>query len=342
LADCLHALLEGGIELLRLKLLPGSISPGLVSTEPGARSQPEIGVRLEVLDHLLQSAVVLLLLAHQELSLVEQSGLFYTLLEPLVHGLDVLCNLSVLVKVVVGGKSIDSVAKGVQALLELLLLLFHLLDEVLLLLLQDLCLQLDLLHDSLWSTEQFPLVIVLSTCELVVELAADVVGAHAVINLDLALLDLDADLLDVLCSCVNVLDALWWLLDLLVDLIELGGDLVVLLDRTLCDELDLLLHNLLVFAGVDDPDILDLDLEDGHSDLLRDLLLELGLELSVPVDVGSQGLSVHRFISFVQFLDVLVWIEFPLLLELTEGLNILVQGLDGGCEGSLQSVVSLP
>ena len=313
-----------------------------MSTEPGSGSQPEIGVRLEVLHHLLQSAVVLLLLAHQELSLVEQSRFFYTLLEPLVHGLDVLCNLSVLVKVVVAVESFDSVAKGVQALLELLLLLFHLLDEVLLLLLQDLCLHLDRLHDSLWSTEESPLVVILSTCELVVELAADVVGAHALINLDLSLLDLDTDLLNVFAGVVHVLDALWWLLDYFVDLIELGGDLVVLLDRTLRDELDLLLHNGLVFAGVDDPDILDTDLEDGHSDLLRDLLLELCLELSVFVDVGSQLLSVHSIFSFVHFLDVLVWIEFPLLLELTEGLNILVQGLDGGCEGSPQSVVSLP
>ena len=119
-------------------------------------------------------------------------------MEPLIHGFDILCNLSVFVEVIVSGKSIDGVAEGVQALFELLLLLLHLLDEVLLLLLQDLCLLFDGLHDSLWSTKEPPLVVVLSTCELMVELAADVVGAHALVDLDLALLDLDTNLLNIL------------------------------------------------------------------------------------------------------------------------------------------------
>jgi hypothetical protein len=58
---------------------------------------------------------------------------------------------------------------------------------------------------------------------------------------------------------VHVLDALWWLLDLLVDLIELSGDLVVLLECTLRDELDLPLDDLLVFACVQVSDVLDVD-----------------------------------------------------------------------------------
>jgi hypothetical protein len=234
------------------------------------------------------------------------------------------------------------VAESVQALFELLLLLLHLLDEVLLLLLQDLRLQFDGLHDSLWSTKESPLVVVLSTCELMVELAADVVGAHALIDLDLALLDLDTNLLNILCSGVYVFDALWWLLDDLVDLLELGRDLVVLLACSCSDELDLFLDNSLVFADVVAPDIFDTDLEDGYSDLHWDLLLELGLELSIPVDVGSKGLSVNWLIAFVQFLDIFVWLELELLFKLAKSLYILVQGLDGGSESSLQRGKGLP
>jgi hypothetical protein len=141
---------------------------------------------------------------------------------------------------------------------------------------------------------------------------------------------------------VHVFDALWWLLDDLVDLLELGGDLVVLLACSCGDELDLLLNNSLVFADVVAPDIFDMDLEDGYSDLLWDLLLELGLELSIPIDVGSKGLSVNWLVAFVQFLDVFVWLELELLFKLAESLYILVQGLDGGSESSLQRGKGLP
>lgn len=194
----------------------------------------------------------------------------------------------------------------------------------------------------MWSTKQLPLVVVFATCELVVELAADVVGAHALSNFLFPRFDVDADLLDVVCGVVHVFDALWWLLDHFVDLIELGGDHVVRLDCSLGNELDLLLNNGLIFSSVNEPDVLDTDLEDGHSDLLWDSLLELGLELSIPVDVGSQGLGVYRCVSFVHLLHVLVWLELELLLELAKGLHILVQGLDGDCKGSPQRGISLP
>lgn len=64
--------------------------------------------------------------------------------------------------------------------------------------------------------------------------------------------------------------------------------------------------------------------------------------MSNSVDVCLEAISVDWVIWVVEFLDVLVDVEFVLLLKLAEGLDILVEWLDGLGEGHLNGVIGIP
>ena len=94
------------------------------------------------------------------------------------------------------------------------------------------------------------------------ELGGNVISPHARLNLNLELLNDNTDLGDVLLGLSEVVDALWRLLDPFNDLIELCTKIIVLVKGFLCNQLDFLINDLLIFSAVIIPDIFAVDGED--------------------------------------------------------------------------------
>jgi hypothetical protein len=86
---------------------------------------------------------------------------------------------------------------------------------------------------------------------------------------------------------------------------------------------------LLILAGVEIPDVFAVDLEHAYDYRLRDQVFELLLLFQVFIDVVSQIFARNRVLDRIFLLDVLVWVKAELLAEGFEGLNIIVERLDG-------------
>lgn len=84
--------------------------------------------------------------------LVVFSGSLEALLHALIDRFDGNGNFFILVDIVIGSESSDSDGKRIKSFLEIFLLLFHLLDEGLLLFLKDLSLTLNGVHDLDWGS----------------------------------------------------------------------------------------------------------------------------------------------------------------------------------------------
>lgn len=103
---------------------------------PLSRSQPEIGVGGEFLDHGLNLLVVGLLEIEELLPRIESTGFIHEGLQGLVDGLDDFSHLLVLVDVLVRVEAGDGAFHRLNLLLKFLLLDLHLIHEGDLLLLQ--------------------------------------------------------------------------------------------------------------------------------------------------------------------------------------------------------------
>jgi hypothetical protein len=219
------------------------------------------------------------------------------------------------------------------------------LDEVLSLLLKNGSLVLDGRNDTHWSTVKFPFVVVFSAREFIVELFADFVCAHALIDFFLELFDHDTNFTDVLLGLGELLNILGNLSDLSFNFSEFVGDFVIVLSCSLGDLFDFLFNDLVVLSDIHVSNILDIDSEDGDNDVFRNSFLKLLLKCSNSENIGLDGHSISRFFSFTltfKLFDVFVWIKFVFLLKLTESLDILIEWLNSSPQCLLNRLSSFP
>lgn len=173
---------------------------------PGEFGLPQIVIRREISDHLHNLRVVGLGLSYCELSGVEHSRKFDVFLDLLEDVLGSLGVFLVLVGVFVHVEGAHGVDKAFNSLVELFLFLLHFLGHRLSELLQFHILGFNRLLDLLRKSIHQPFVTLLDAGELVLEDVANVVDAHAFVDVLLPLFDLGSNVHDVLFGVCQLLN----------------------------------------------------------------------------------------------------------------------------------------
>lgn len=200
----------------------------LDALEPLCRSEPQIRVRCEVLDHRLYLRVVGLLLIEQLLPGVEFPGLLKELRHGLIDGFDDLSDLIVLVDVLILVEAWDGSLHALNLLLEVLLVDLHLLHEVDFVFFEYDIPLLDLLEDLFGSTKHQPSLLNVFGWKLILKWFHEIIHLHTLIDILLRLEELDGHLIHVLFDVTQLLDVFGRFIDLQLDLldiiIQLEGD----------------------------------------------------------------------------------------------------------------------
>ena len=124
-----------------------------MAIEPGTSCLPQIGIRLEILSETKELLVVGSTVADEHFIAVKLASLFNAVLDLLVDFVNTCGNILVLFQVLVLLELEDGLLKVGNVLKELFLLELHILDHLLLQLLEHLSLGLHNRHDALWAAK---------------------------------------------------------------------------------------------------------------------------------------------------------------------------------------------
>ena len=124
-----------------------------MAIEPGTSCLPQIGIRLEILSETKELLVVGSTVADEHFIAVKLASLVNAVLDLLVDFVNTCGNILVLFQVLVLLELEDGLLKVGNVLKELFLLELHILDHLLLQLLEHLSLGLHNRHDALWAAK---------------------------------------------------------------------------------------------------------------------------------------------------------------------------------------------
>lgn len=124
-----------------------------MAIEPGTSSLPHVGIRLEILSETKELLVVGSTVADEHFIAVKLASLVNAVLDLLVDFVNTCGNILVLFQVLVLLELEDGLLKVGNVLKELFLLELHILDHLLLQLLEHLSLGLHNRHDALWAAK---------------------------------------------------------------------------------------------------------------------------------------------------------------------------------------------
>jgi hypothetical protein len=187
-----------------------------------------------------------------------------------------------------------------------------------------------------------PLLIHISTRELLVEVIKNRVDIHALSNFLLKFSYGDRNFRDVLLGLGKFLNVFGDSSDALIDLIKLCLEIIVQFFCLLSNQLNFLINNLSVLANIHVADVLAIDLENGYIYKLGNLSAETIFLLAVLVHVILKALSSNGSVTFVETFNKAVRVQLVFSFKLLECLNVLVERLNGSLEISSDSVVCVP